>query len=85
MFKIIVFNINLTNNYYFKVGLISSTTTLIMKYKLVKIDNLSGAKASIYSVIQENESGNFEESFFDSFIEENKILLLSEIKPYYCV
>ncbi|WP_234369104.1 hypothetical protein [Brumimicrobium mesophilum] len=56
-----------------------------MKYKLVKIDNLSGAKASIYSVIQENESGNFEESFFDSFIEENKILLLSEIKPYYCV
>ncbi|PWH82240.1 hypothetical protein [Brumimicrobium oceani] len=51
-----------------------------MKYKLVKIDKLSGEKASIYSAIPENESGNFEESFFDSFIKENKTSLLSEIK-----
>ncbi len=80
MFKVILYNINQANKFHAQTKYISNTTTIEMKYKLVKIDKLSGDEASIYSVIKENESGNFEESFFDSFIKENKSLLLSEIK-----
>ena len=47
-----------------------------MKYKLVKLSTLSGNKASIYSVIQDDET----ETFLDKFVKENKNSSLSEIK-----
>ena len=47
-----------------------------MKYKLVKLQRLSGNKASIYSVVQNDET----ESFLDKFIKENKDSFKGEIK-----
>ncbi len=46
-----------------------------MKYKLVKMDQISGDKASIYAVYLEDEQINL----FDRFLEENEILFESEI------
>lgn len=51
-----------------------------MKYKLVKISKFSGKKASVYTLLVENEQGDFEESLLDIFVKENKTLFLSEIK-----
>jgi len=51
-----------------------------MKYKLVRISKFSGNEASIYTLLTENEQGEFQESLFDIFINENKTLFLSEIK-----
>lgn len=47
-----------------------------MKYKLVKLQNLSGNKASIYSVVQNGET----ESFLEKFLKENKISFIDETK-----
>jgi hypothetical protein len=47
-----------------------------MKYKLVKHHKLSGNKASIYSVVQGNET----ESFLEKFVNENQISFIDEIK-----
>lgn len=47
-----------------------------MKYKLVKLKELSGNKASIYSIVQDDE----QESFLDKFVKENKNSSLGEIK-----
>lgn len=47
-----------------------------MRYKLVKLQKLSGNKASIYSVIQNDET----ESFLEKFIKENKISFIDETK-----
>jgi hypothetical protein len=47
-----------------------------MKYKLVKLSRLSGLKTSIYSIYIENEK----KTLFDIFLNENKNLLLSELK-----
>lgn len=38
-----------------------------MKFKLIKIKQLSGQKTKIYSILLENES----KSLFDRFLEEN--------------
>ena len=46
-----------------------------MKYELIKIDELSGNKASIYSVIIDEDDS----SLFEKFIDENIDLHLSEI------
>jgi hypothetical protein len=46
-----------------------------MKCKLVKMTDFSGNKASVYSVIWEDES----ETLFDKFVEENVISFKSEI------
>lgn len=51
-----------------------------MKFKLVRISQFSGNAASIYTLLVENEQGEFEKSLFDIFINENKNLYLSEIK-----
>jgi hypothetical protein len=51
-----------------------------MKYKLVRISKFSGNEASIYTLLTENEQGEFQDSLFDTFINENKTLYLSEIK-----
>lgn len=51
-----------------------------MKYKLVKISKFSGNEASVYTLLTENEQGEFQNSLFDIFINENKTLYLSEIK-----
>jgi hypothetical protein len=45
-----------------------------MKYKLVKIDKLSGNRASIYSIIQDDE----DVTFLDKFVAENSISFKSE-------
>lgn len=47
-----------------------------MRYKIVKIPQLSGKKATIYSVIRHGE----QESFLEKFVKENKDLFLSETK-----
>jgi len=47
-----------------------------MKCKLVKLLKLSGNKASVYSVVINNE----QESLLDKFIQENKSSYLSELK-----
>ncbi len=47
-----------------------------MKCRLVKIDNLSGSKATLYSVSLEEEK----ETLLEKFVRENKILFLSETK-----
>ena len=47
-----------------------------MKYKLVKLNKLSGIKASVYSVYLEDER----KTLFDLFLEENKISFKSELK-----
>ncbi len=47
-----------------------------MKYKLLKLNKLSGNKASIYSVYLEKEG----KMLFDLFLEENKISFKSELK-----
>lgn len=47
-----------------------------MKYELVKLNKLSGGKASIYTVHLENE----QKTLFDLFLEENKISFKSELK-----
>ena len=47
-----------------------------MKYKLVKLDRLSGNKASIYTIHLEDEG----KTLFDYFLEENKISFKSELK-----
>lgn len=47
-----------------------------MKYKLVKLQKLSGNKASIYSVVQNDET----ESFLEKFVRENKISFINETK-----
>lgn len=54
-----------------------------MKYKLVKITKFSGKMASVYTLLIENEHGEFQESLFDIFINENKALFLSEIKDIF--
>ena len=46
-----------------------------MKIKLVKIAQLSGNKASIYTVLIDNDNG----TLFDKFIIENKISFKSEL------
>jgi len=47
-----------------------------MRYKLVKLHSLSGNKASIYSIVQNDE----DESFLDKFIKENEDSFKGEIK-----
>ena len=47
-----------------------------MKYKLVKLQKLSGNKSSIYSVVQNDEP----ESFLENFVRENKISFIDETK-----
>jgi len=47
-----------------------------MKFELIKISNLSGKQASIYSIRFENDN----RSLLDIFIDENKISSLSETK-----
>jgi hypothetical protein len=47
-----------------------------MKYKLVKLRNLSGNKASIYSIVQNDET----ESFLEKFVKENQISFIDETK-----
>ncbi len=47
-----------------------------MNYKIVKIENLSGDCASIYSIFDSDEK----KTLFEIFIEENKSLFLSELK-----
>ena len=47
-----------------------------MKYKLVKLQKLSGNKASIYSVVQNGET----ESFLEKFLKENQISFIDETK-----
>jgi putative component of toxin-antitoxin plasmid stabilization module len=47
-----------------------------MKYKLVKLNRLSGDRASIYSVYLEDAG----KTLFDLFLEENKISFKSELK-----
>ncbi len=54
-----------------------------MKYKLVRISKFSGNKASIYTLLKENEHKEFQHSLFDDFINENKNLYLSEIKDIF--
>lgn len=46
-----------------------------MRYKLVKLKRLSGGMASIYSIVQDDES----ESYLDKFIQENKNSFIDEI------
>ncbi len=50
-----------------------------MKCEIVKLDKLSGAKASIYSVYLEEEG----RTLFDRFIAENKYLFISEIQDIF--
>lgn len=45
-----------------------------MKYKLVKLQKLSGNKASIYSIVQNGET----ESFLEKFLKENQISFIDE-------
>ncbi len=47
-----------------------------MKYKLVKLNKLSGDKSSVYTVYLEEEG----KTLFDFFLEENKISFKSELK-----
>ena len=47
-----------------------------MKYKLVKLQKLSGNKASIYSVVQNGET----ESFLEKFLKENQISFIDKTK-----
>jgi len=47
-----------------------------MKYKLVKLKKLSGNKASIYTILLEEE----EKTLFDFFLEDNKISFKDELK-----
>jgi hypothetical protein len=47
-----------------------------MKIKLVKLSNLSGVEASIYSIWYEKQK----KSSLDIFIEENKNVFISELK-----
>jgi len=47
-----------------------------MKYKLVKLNKLSGNKASIYTIHLEKEK----KTLFDSFLEDNKISFKDELK-----
>jgi hypothetical protein len=47
-----------------------------MKYRLVRISNLSGKKASVYSVILNDE----QETIFDKFINENILSFEDEVK-----
>ena len=54
-----------------------------MKYKLVRISKFSGNEASVYTLLTENEQGEFQDSLFDTFINENKTLYLSEIKDIF--
>lgn len=49
---------------------------LKMKYELVKLNKMSGNKASIYSILLEDE----QKTLFDCFIEENKNSFISELK-----
>lgn len=50
-----------------------------MEYKLVKISNLSGEEASIYSLLPKGSAN----TLFDSFIIENKTTHLTEVKDIY--
>lgn len=47
-----------------------------MKCRLVKLSRFSGNKASVYSVIIDNDR----ETLFDKFLQENKNLFLSELR-----
>lgn len=47
-----------------------------MKYKIIKINNISGKEASVYSIILNNEN----ETLLNKFIRENEILFKSETK-----
>lgn len=47
-----------------------------MRFKLVKLIRLSGNKASLYSIVQNDES----ETFLDKFIRENENSFIDEIK-----
>lgn len=47
-----------------------------MKYKLVKLNRLSGNKASIYTIYLEDE----DKTLFDFFLEENKVSFKDELK-----
>jgi hypothetical protein len=50
-----------------------------VEYKLVKISNLSGEEASIYSLLPKGSA----KTLFDSFIVENKATYLEEVKDIY--
>lgn len=54
-----------------------------MKYKLVKLSQFSGNKASIYTVKEQKKGEINNNSLFDNFIIENKSLFLSEIKDIF--
>jgi len=47
-----------------------------MKYKIIKINNISGKEASVYSIILNNE----EETLLNKFVKENEISFKSETK-----
>lgn len=47
-----------------------------MEYELIKIESLSGSKASVYTVLISDEH----KSLFDVFLDENKNLFLDELK-----
>ena len=50
-----------------------------MDYKIVKLDELSGEHASIYSIFDIEK----EKTLFDIFLSENKSLFLSELNDIY--
>ena len=51
-------------------------TQFKMNFELVKIDRLTGNKASIYSILLEGE----DITLFDRFLNENKYSFISELK-----
>lgn len=51
-------------------------TLFSMKYKIVKLSKYSGSKASLYTILLEDE----QKTLFDRFLEENKNSFLSELK-----
>lgn len=54
-----------------------------MKCKIVKISRFSGREASIYTIQIADDNGEFQETLLDNFINENKILYLSELKDIF--
>lgn len=59
--------------------LINIANSRWMKYKIVKIEKLSGKRASIYSVLMNNETS----TLFDNFLTENSISFKSETKDIF--
>jgi hypothetical protein len=47
-----------------------------MKYKIIKINSISGNEASVYSIILNND----EETLLNKFVKENEISFKSETK-----